>query len=229
MYRAGGQLSKVLDTLRRLRRAKDRQNSLYPLLEFRSLAIRDNQRQLPDLLRLATEHRADLFSVKSLRPYDYRGTSVDARLVPADPILSRYSYQDSRADADRRLDFVRSGPLQCAKPHFSPTLNSNGILSFCSYASQPQEHFGDVTAEGFLNVWRSPFARSIRARFQREQGSETCATCYFRSAHKRTILHHVLLGTLPPDITVLRPETPAEFLAAVAEPALSTARPRDCE
>lgn len=213
-YRAGGKLSRVLDTIRRLREAKDRQGTPYPVIDFRTLALRDNAHQMPELLRMATDTGAELFSVKSLRPYNYRGANVDSDLVPLEPGMSRYSYGEAVPDPSRRLDFVRSGPLRCAKPHHSPTLNSDGTLAFCSYAAHPQEKFGEVAAEGFRRLWRSRRSREIRMRFARRGGSETCDTCYFRNDHTPTILHQVPLRELPPDITVAWPKTPGEFLSA---------------
>jgi MoaA/NifB/PqqE/SkfB family radical SAM enzyme len=165
---------------------------------------------------MAEDYGADLFSLKSLRPFDYRQANVDDSLVPLDARLSRYSYQQSeRPDATERTEFAQRGPLRCAKPHFSPTLNSDGTLVFCSYAVNPLERFGNLADEGFLRVWRSSFAREIRTRFQSRGGSECCETCYFRSDHKPTILHQVPLRPMPPDISLLWPKTQREFLEAV--------------
>jgi MoaA/NifB/PqqE/SkfB family radical SAM enzyme len=215
-YRAGGKLSKALDTIRRLRQAREKSGNPYPLIEFRSLALRGNERQMPDLLVLAEECGADLFSVKSLRPYDYRGTSVDESLAPLDPALARYHYSEAqRREAGERTDFVRQGPLRCARPYYAPVLNADGALAFCSYAASPLEHFGDVKTGGFVAAWRSPYAREIRSRFTKNEGSESCRTCYFRSDHKPTILHQVPLGPAPPHVEVLRPETRKQFLEAV--------------
>ena len=214
-YRAGGRLDTALGTVRRLRRARENLKSAYPLVEFRSLALRDNEHQMPDLLAMAEDCGADLFSVKSLRPYDYRGTSVDDELAPLDPDLARYRYRDSgRRAAKERSDFVRQGPLRCARPYYSPALNSDGTLAFCSYAASPREQFGDVGKEGFPAVWRSARARENRALFTRHGGSECCRTCYFRSDHKPTILHQVPLGPAPPHVEVLFPKTRSEFLEA---------------
>ena len=216
-YRVGGRLSKVLETARRLVEIRERLHSPYPVVEFRSLATRDTENQLPELLRMAEDCASDLFSVKSLRPYDYRGSSVDNELVPLSHELSRYKYGDREQPAPkRRLDFVRRGPLTCAKPHCSPTLNSDGDLVFCSYATHRLEHFGNVGTRGFLPVWRSDFARHIRARFAAQGGSTSCVTCYFRTEHKPTILHQVPLRPLPRDISVQSPKTREEFLQAVS-------------
>lgn len=213
-YRAGAKLSKVLDTIRRLRDAKDRQGTLYPLIEFRTLAIRENEHQMPELLRMATDYGADLLNVKSLRPFDYRGTNVDSKLVPLGPSMSRYSYDQAARDAARRLEVGASGPLRCGKPHRSPTLNSDGTLVFCGYSEYADEKFGKIGEEGFRHLWRSRRSREIRRRFARRGGTETCDTCYFRSDHPPTILHQVPLRELPQDISVAWPKTPDEFLAA---------------
>ena len=216
-YRVGGRLTKVLDTVVRLVKAREELGQKHPLVEFRTLATRENQHQYAELLRMARDTGADLFSLKSLRPYDYRGANVDSDLVPLSSGLSRYKYDEDDGRASRRrLDFVRRGPLRCAKPHYSPTLNSNGELVFCSYARHEKECFGNITATGFQPVWRSRFSREIRARFEAQGGSESCVTCYFRTDHKPTILHQVPLRPMPADIAVRWPKTPDEFLHAMS-------------
>jgi MoaA/NifB/PqqE/SkfB family radical SAM enzyme len=226
-YRAGGKLAKVLETLTRLRQAKEAQRSPYPVTDFRVLAFRHNERQMPDLLGMAEDYGADLFSVKSHRPFNYRGQDLDESLAPLDASLSRYSYrQPGRRAANERVEFAQPGPLRCAKPYFSPTLNSDGTLAFCSYTVNRWELFGNLADGGFAKVWGSPFAGEIRRRFTRMGGSECCTTCYFRTGHKPTILHQVPLRPMPPDISLLRPKTQREFLDAVApiEPDLTESR-----
>ena len=213
---------KVLDTARRLVALRERLALPYPLVEFRTLAMRHNEHQLPQLLAMAEDCGADLFSVKSLRPYKYRGNTIDAEMVPLSA-LSRYAYTAAPA-AENRADFARPGPLRCAKPHFSPTLNSSGELMFCSYASHGDERFGDVGREGFNRVWTSSHARAIRRGFQRRGGTASCQTCYFRSDHRPTILHQVPLRAFPPALSAARPETREQFRAALGEMGLAAAR-----
>jgi MoaA/NifB/PqqE/SkfB family radical SAM enzyme len=216
-YRTGGELSKALETARRLAELRDKGGSPYPVIEFRSLATRGNEGQLPELLRMAEDCGSDLFCVKSLRPFDYRGTSVDSELVPLHDELSRYAYQRQDQPApEQRLDFVRPGPLTCAKPHYSPNLNSDGDLVFCNYAAHPLEQFGNVGAGGFLPLWKSAFSRDIRARFAAQGGSESCVNCFFRTEHKATICHHVPLRPFPRDISVKSPKSREEFLEIVS-------------
>ncbi|MGO9242783.1 MAG: radical SAM/SPASM domain-containing protein [Bryobacteraceae bacterium] len=214
-YRAGGELNKVLDTARRLVKIRERLHLSYPMIEFRTLATRENENQLPELLRMAQDAGSDLFALKSLRPYNYAGTSIDGDLVPCKPNITRYAYSDRPAEA-KRLDFVRRGALDCAKPHHAPTLNSDGNLAFCSYATHSLEIFGSLETQSFRSLWRSAFARKIRVRFASQLGSEACETCYFRDVHKPTILYQVPLRPIPARISVQFPSTEEEFLSAVA-------------
>lgn len=221
-YRVGGELRKVLDTARRLVALRERLGLPYPLVEFRTLAMKHNEHQLPQLLAMAEDCGSDLYSVKSLRPYDYRGNTVDATMVPVSA-LSRYQYAESPAP-ETRADDASRGPLRCAKPHFSPTLNSSGELMFCSYATHDNERFGDVGRDGFEKVWTRAHARAIRGEFQRRGGVESCQTCYFRSDHRPTMLHQVPLRAFPPALTAVRPESREQFLETVRELGLAAAR-----
>lgn len=94
---------------------------------------------MPELFKLAQESGADLFSVKTLRPYNYPGLNADSLLVPDQDRLSRYSYAEGKREAFGRKDFIPEGQLNCAKPFYAPTLNSDGTLAFCSYAQSESE------------------------------------------------------------------------------------------
>lgn len=212
-YRCGGQLATVLQTIRRLVETRDRLEQNLPLIEFRSLATRGTENQLPELLKLAQESGADLFSVKTLRPFDYRSAEVDGALVPENEVLARYEYKDHAPDAGGRKALVSEGPLTCGKPLRAPTLNSDGTLAFCSYAQQENEFFGNLKNRSFSKVWKNSVSRDRRQNFLEGGGSRTCRTCYFRSNPSPTILHQVPLHQLPDGIEAEVPQTPEEFLS----------------
>ncbi|MGD0578687.1 MAG: radical SAM protein [Bryobacteraceae bacterium] len=215
-YRTGGGLNKVLDTARRLVKIRERLKVAYPAIEFRTLANRENEAQLPDLLRMAQDVGADMFSLKSLCPHDFAGTSVDDQLVPVKSNLSRYVYASESPAQARRLDFVRRGALTCAKPHRCPNIYSNGDLGFCCFSGTPLEVFGSLTTQSFRSLWGSAFARDLRVRFAAQGGSASCWTCYHRTAHKPIVLFRVPLRPIPPRLTIQCPTTAEEFLRAVA-------------
>ena len=211
-YRTGGRLETVVQTIRKLAEAKKRLGQPEPLIEFRVLATKGTETQMPELLKLAQESGADLFSVKTLRPYNYRGDSVDDALVPEREALSRYRYKEDDRRREYREGVVSTGPLTCAKPLYAPTLNSDGTLAFCSYAQAENEYFGSLKEQPFDELWRGRRHRSRCRGFLKAAGTSSCRTCYFRSEPQPTILHQVPLVSLPVGIEVEKPESPEEFL-----------------
>lgn len=215
-YRMGGNLDTVLQTIQRLVEARRKLNQPYPLIEFRSLATKHTENQLPDLLNLAKISGADLFSVKTFRPYNYRGYDLDQLLVPESLRLSRYRYKGNKREAANRVDFLSKGFLYCGKPFYAPTLNADGILTFCSYAQYENELFGNLNNQTFNQVWKAAESRIRRLNFHRAGGTQSCKTCFFRSNHPPTIIHQVPLNSIPDDIELEGPESAEQFLEAVS-------------
>jgi MoaA/NifB/PqqE/SkfB family radical SAM enzyme len=212
-YRIGGRLREALATVERLVAARRRLGQTHPVVEFRSLATRYTENELPELLHLAEETGADFFSLKSLRPYDYRGSDVDGELVPLTADLARYAYEGEIDAATRRH---RDRRIRCRKPIHAPTLNAEGELVFCSYARHADENFGDVSNGGFRRLWRSRAARALRRNFLASNGTGSCDGCYFRAPLRPTVLQTVELVPLPQGLRLDRPQSRDGFLAGVA-------------
>ncbi len=212
-YRAGGRLDTVLKTIRNLADTRDRLGLSTPMIEFRTLATKGTEAQMPELLALALDSGADLFSVKTLRPFDYRSANVDDALVPDDEALSRYRYKENQRTAASREGLISQGELTCGKPLYAPTLNSDGTLAFCSYARQAEELFGNLAEQSFSRVWKNRASRHRRREFLRSCGTPSCRTCYFRSKPVPTILHQVPLRPLPEGLELEIPESPESFLS----------------
>lgn len=212
-YRVGGKLNEALDTIRRLVAAKERMGTQYPVVEFRSLATKFTERQMPELLGMADELGADSFTVKTLRPYDYRGRDLDDELVPLSDEFARYTYSGDGDRDDAKRVPTYDGPLTCGKPLYAPTLDSNGKVAFCSYAKCDDERFGDVSDRSFRALWQAQESASKRFAYLENDGADPCRTCYFRTENKPTVIHSVPLRPFPHDLSLLRSESREEFLA----------------
>lgn len=210
-YRVGGSLARVLDTVERLAELRAAAGSDYPVIEFRSLATRYNEHEFPQLLALAQDRGADVFSVKSLRPYDYRGVDIDDELAPLTDRFARYRYGDHGPSAQaRRME--SGGPLRCRKPLFAPTLNSDGQLAFCSYVGEDEGIFGAIPDSGFDALWTGRASQQRKQQFLDRQGIDSCTRCFFRGDHPPTMLYTVALGALPADYSLQEPWSSAAFL-----------------
>ncbi len=214
-YRKGGKLERVLQTIQRLAISKNKLGVINPVIEFRTLATKQTASQLPELLKLAQDSGADLFTVKTLRPFNYRGIHLDDVLAPDDDRFSRYTYSDDQRKAENREDSVAQKQLYCAKPLFAPTLGSDGNLAFCSYAQSETEFFGNLTEDDFDSIWRNHRSRSLRINFEQNSGTISCKECFFRSKHKPTIIHQVPLRPLPDYIEIESPQSAESFLEEI--------------
>ncbi len=210
-YRCGGTLETALKTIRDLVETRDRLGQSVPVVEFRTLATAGTENQMPDMLKLAEENGADLFSIKTLRPFNYRGESIDETMAPSSDMLSRYQYQGGERESGTREGLVSEGELICNKPLYAPTLNSDGVLAFCSYTQKEHECFGNLSNQPFDSAWKNPAARQRKREFLQRGGLDTCKTCYFRSHHKPTVICQVLLRPLPEGFDLEIAETPESF------------------
>tara|TARA_R110002049_G_scaffold48080_2_gene138782 strand:+ start:766 stop:1971 length:1206 start_codon:yes stop_codon:yes gene_type:complete len=222
-YRVGGKLADALKTIELLREAKERLGVQHPVINFRVLATRDTVPQIPRLLQMAKEVGADLFTLKDFRPFDYRGHDVSREFVPLKANFSRYEL--TRGKPTEGLEKARvAGRLRCGKPLRAPTLNSDGRLSFCSYASHEEEFFGSLVNESFEQLWRSPRALSLRKGFLDRGGMPTCHSCYFRTDHKPTVRFCIPLRPLPDDVQAMAITDEAVLIAEAADYVASVAR-----
>ena len=222
-YRVGGKLADALKTIELLREAKERLGVQHPVINFRVLATRDTVPQIPRLLQMAKEVGADLFTLKDFRPFDYRGHDVSREFVPLKANFSRYEL--TRGKPTEGLEKARvAGRLRCGKPLRAPTLNSDGRLSFCSYASHEEEFFGSLANESFEQLWRSPRALSLRKGFLDRGGMPTCHSCYFRTDHKPTVRFCIPLRPLPDDVQAMAITDEAVLIAEAADYVASVAR-----
>lgn len=210
-YRVGGKLSLVLQMINRVNQAKKRLNLDYPVIELRTLATKYSERELPELFKMAQEYECDVFSVKSLRPYDYRGHDIDNELTPLSPDLARYQYTSGVPISGKSRMAEEEQPLQCGKPLYAPTLNSDGDLVFCSYSRSEETSFGNLFEQPVKKLWKTKSAALKRQTFLERGGLDLCSSCYFRSNTKSTILHSVQLNDLPKDLSLTAHESKDDF------------------
>ncbi len=214
-YRRGSRLHQLLENLEGIVSAKTRSNSLYPMIEIRTLATRQNEKQFSRILQLAEEIGAQMYSVKNVRPFDFRGRNLDHEIVPKNPALARYDYTDETSpDPQNRLP--GTGKFNCGKPFYAPTLNSDGNLVFCSYVDRDEEIYGDIS-KSFSKIWKHKSSRRKRMIFGRLEGTQTCEKCFFRVVHRPTVPCTVPLDDFPPGLSLENKLTKEEFLTLVEQ------------
>jgi MoaA/NifB/PqqE/SkfB family radical SAM enzyme len=177
-YRRQGSVNRAMDGLRRVVAAKRRLGSP-TRVNVRAVAMRQNEGELDSLRALAREMGADWFTVKTLNP-SCGGKAMDEELVPTDPRLRRYAYDQATGAR------IRVNP-RCWRVWQMSNIFCGGEVVPCCYDYRASMRVGNVREEALSRLWNGPAYRALRRRIWEEAASlPTCSDCgvNFKLAHK---------------------------------------------
>lgn len=176
-YRVKGDLSKSLEGIRRVVSLKKKMGA-GPSITVRMVLMKQNERELRDLRRLARRLGADRFSAKTVNPW-YE--SEDEHIVPANPRYQRYQYIKGT------LNRIRV-PFDCRVVLRQCTIHSNGNVVPCCWHYNDDLNAGNVfTGGGLRELWNGPSYRNLRRRIWLEKDSlAVCSTCSLNYKPSRT-------------------------------------------
>ncbi len=150
-YRKNGDLEKVKRCAALIRDAKIKRGAEYPYTVIRTVATHENEKDLPNIERLAAELGADMFSYKSV------GCMVDvpdySRFVPEEARMRRF-------DGSRENDIGRQDI--CPFPFRQPVVFWDGSIVGCEYDHDMSFKFGGISEDGFRKSWNSQNAIDLR-------------------------------------------------------------------
>ena len=168
-FRRGGQLELALRGLERAVEAK-RQRGAQTLINMRTVVTRSNEVDLDRLRRMALDAGADLFTVKTLNP-SCGPDDRDDDLVPQDPALRRYAYQEGSWTRIR-------DNTPCTRPWHMANILSNGSVIPCCYDYDASMSVGNIREQAFSDLWRGHAFQQLRQTIRDQQQSlEKCRHC----------------------------------------------------
>jgi MoaA/NifB/PqqE/SkfB family radical SAM enzyme len=167
-YRRAGDLEKVKRCVSLIEEAKACRGSHSPYTIIRSVVMRQNQKDLPNLEKLARDLGVNMFAGKTLgclpdsvHYKDYEPIKKDQR---------RFEY-------DRSSTNIRSA-VQCPYPFRQPTIFWDGTVVGSEHDNELELVFGKIGEMSFSKIWNSPNAlhmrRSIRTGRNLPGFCETC-------------------------------------------------------
>jgi len=151
-YRKGGDLEKVRRCTANIEEAKALRGSRFPFTALRSVVTRDNQNDLTNLERLASDLGADMFTCKTLGCLPCSG--VFKEYEPTDGNYLRFEYAGS-SRIGRPL-------IQCPFPFRQPTIFWDGTVVGCEYDYNLTAGWGNIATQHFTEIWNSPQAIKLR-------------------------------------------------------------------
>ncbi len=168
-YRVGGDLSKALQNLRLLANMRESLGRKNPLIIFQFIVFKHNEHELETARKVAYQHGADIFVVKSAQVYD---EDKDPYL-PSNPQYSRYVKQ---SDGTFRL----KGKLlnKCWRMWHNPVVTWDGKWLPCCFDKDGKYVMGDLRAQDSREIWHGEAYKQFRNRLLTNRREiDICRNC----------------------------------------------------
>ncbi|MGV7222795.1 MAG: radical SAM/SPASM domain-containing protein [Nitrospinales bacterium] len=177
-YRKGGELNKVMAGIKKVVAAKKALQSNTPFINLRFIAMKHNEHEIAQLHEFARSLEVDAVTLKTLNPHgDGRiiaNEEYGNEFIPENPGYRRFKYDPkTHARIRRRLN-------PCKDLWNSPALHSDGKVCLCTFDTNSEYVFGDITKQSFKEIWKGDLYLSLRRKFRNNyQQIPICSDCTF--------------------------------------------------
>jgi radical SAM protein with 4Fe4S-binding SPASM domain len=169
-YRKGGNLESVLKGAENVVKWKKKLRSATPHIIFQCLVVRPNERQIPEIYRLARRIGVDEVRLKTAQIYDYQNGNP---LIPSNDRYARYALQ---SDGTYR---IKNRLLNhCWKLWHSCVVTWDGAVVPCCFDKDAAHRLGDLKDTPFHQIWQGDSYRRFRERILTGRNQiDICANC----------------------------------------------------
>lgn len=164
-YRKMGDLEKVKQCVTLIEEAKIRRGAHLPYTVIRSVVMRQNADDLPNLEQLARKLRVNMFAAKTVGCLPESEHYKDYE--PVEKNMRRFRYDESF----RNVHFS----VRCPFPFRQPTVFWDGTVVGSEHDHELELPFGKIGEQPFPKIWNSPNA--IRMRRSIRQGRNLPSFC----------------------------------------------------
>lgn len=169
-YRRGGNLEKVIAGTENLIYWKKKLNSKTPHIIWQFIAFNHNEHQLPDIKKLAKQIGVDELGVKTAQIYDYQNSES---FIPKNEDLSRYKKMP-----DGTYQIKNKLLDHCWRMWRGSVITWDGLVVPCCFDKDAKHQFGDVSVDGFNQVWHSTAYQNFRqAILKSRKEIDICNNC----------------------------------------------------
>lgn len=153
-YRVNGKLNKVIEGTKHLIAAKKEAHSKTPHLIFQFLAVKPNEHEVPEVVKLGKEIGVDEVRIKTAQLYDYKHGNP---LMPENETYARYK---KNIDGTYSLKYKTGN--HCWRMWSSSVLTWDGKVVPCCFDKDAQHVLGSLENASFKEIWNNAAYRSFR-------------------------------------------------------------------
>jgi len=178
--RGGGSLANVVENTKRLVELKRELKSRSPRLGIRTVILKENFSEIPQILELATSIGITEVAIQDLVGY---GGVLESSLIDAKEYSALLRYQDAAMKRGTRVTLENFSRFQerkrrCVSPWVSPSITREGFVTPCCVITDPSIiNFGNVFKEPFAKIWNSDEFISFRTDFKTGNAPAFCQQC----------------------------------------------------
>ena len=169
-YRINGQLKKVIEGTEHLLKAKKKLKSRTPHLIFQFLAVKPNEHEIPEVLKLGKEMGIDEVRIKSAQLYEYENGNP---LMPDNQSYSRY-----KKNKDGTFSLKYKLGNKCWRMWSSTVFTWDGKVVPCCFDKDAKHVLGSVENQQFTDIWKSEAYSQFRTSILTHRNQiDICKNC----------------------------------------------------
>jgi radical SAM protein with 4Fe4S-binding SPASM domain len=166
-YRVRGDVTEVLDNLRRLISAKRALKSKTPFVEWQFIVFKHNEHEMDQARKLASEIGVDLlrFISPGIPPEDMHKPELQEKWMPDNPL---YWERNPKLVEERGYVFDQA----CFYLYRSMFIYPGGGVTPCCFAHDDKQDFGNIYQNSVSEIWNNKMYRSARMLFSKTAPAE---------------------------------------------------------
>lgn len=169
-YRKGGQLSKAIDAIRMLNKAKEKSGKKYPVIEVQFIVFRFNENEIDDFKKEALKWGADKAVIKSAQIED---PDSSPEMVTSIDKYCRYK------KVNGKYVIKKSVEKACFRAWSGAVVTADSNIVPCCFDKKEEFIYGNLKdEENFISIWKGEKAVKFRSSLLADRKSfKICNNC----------------------------------------------------
>jgi radical SAM protein with 4Fe4S-binding SPASM domain len=169
-YRIGGKLHKVQTGITKLLLSRKAKKARYPRVVLQFLVTGQNEHQIPELKKWATDLNVDELQLKTTQIYNYENGSV---LIPKDANYSRYI-----PDKNGKWKLKKETTNKCWKMWQGAVATWDGRVVPCCFDKDGKYVMGRLSESSFREIWTNEKYGRFRQQLLSDRNQiDICKNC----------------------------------------------------
>ena len=168
-YRVKGDVNKVIEGMRRFMEIKKEMNSKTPLIALQFLVMKQNEKQISAVKKLAKEIGVDRLLIKNI---EVRSLEEAKEWLPVNDKYRRYNFDGEH------YEVKNANKKSCPRPWLSTLINWDGSVVPCCFDKNGHYEMGNINKENIENIWKNEKFTKFRYRLLTNRKSiDMCRNC----------------------------------------------------